>query len=74
MKEIVHILTDTPAGRRYIYNFFKDFIYLFIHEKHRERGRDIGRGRSRLPTESLIWDWMQGPQVHNLSQRQTLNH
>ena len=27
--------------------FFKDF-YLFIHERHRERGRDIGRERSRL--------------------------
>ena len=30
--------------------FFKDFIYLFIHERERERerGRDTGRGRSRL--------------------------
>ena len=26
---------------------FKDFIYLFIHERHRERGRDIGPGRSK---------------------------
>ena len=26
---------------------FKDF-YLFIHERHRDRGRDPGRGRSRL--------------------------
>ena len=24
-------------------------FYLFIHERHTERGRDIGRGRSRLP-------------------------
>ena len=29
---------------------------LFIHERHRERGRDTARGRSRLPTWSLIWD------------------
>ena len=27
--------------------FFKDFIYLFMRDK--ERGRDIGAGRSRLP-------------------------
>ena len=23
--------------------------FLFIHERHRQRGRDIGRGRSRHP-------------------------
>ena len=28
--------------------FFKDFIYLFMIVTQRERGRDIGRGRSRL--------------------------
>ena len=27
---------------------FKDF-YLFILERHRERGRDIGKGRSKAP-------------------------
>ena len=27
-------------------------MYLFIHERHIERGRDIGRGRSRLPVAS----------------------
>ena len=34
--------------------FFKSIFlrfYLFIHERHTERGRDIGRGRSRLPME-----------------------
>ena len=29
------------------YMIIKDFIYLFM--RHRERGRDTGRGRSRLP-------------------------
>ena len=33
-----------------------------------ERGRDIGRERSRLP------DSIPGPRDHNLSQRQILNH
>ena len=32
--------------------FFK--IYLFINERHRERGRDIGRGRIRLHVGSLM--------------------
>ena len=27
-------------------------------EKERERGRDIGRGRSRLHAGSLTWDWI----------------
>ena len=31
--------------------FFKDFIYLFM--KDTERGRDIGRGRSREPDVGL---------------------
>ena len=30
--------------------------FLFIHKKHRERGRDIGRGRNRLPVGRLMWD------------------
>ena len=28
--------------------FKKDFIYLFMRDTHTERGRDTGRGRSRL--------------------------
>ena len=44
---------------------------LFIHERYRERGRDISRGRSRLPTGSPMWDSIPGSQP---DQRQTLNH
>ena len=50
------------------------FIYLFkrfIQET--QRGRDLGRGRSRLPARSSIWDQIPGPRDHNLSRRQTLN-
>ena len=36
-----------------------------------ERGRGLGRGRSRLPLGSLMWDLIPGPQDHNLSQRHT---
>ena len=42
--------------------FFFLRFYLFIHE----RGRDIGRGRSRLPVGSLLQDSIPGPQDHNL--------
>ena len=56
--------------------FFKKI--LFIHERHRKRGRDIGRGRSRLPVGSLMWVGLHprtlGPWHHTLSQRQMLNH
>ena len=47
---------------------------LFIHERHRERGRDTGRGRSRFPRGSLLWDSIPGPWDHDLSQRQMFNH
>ena len=46
--------------------FLKIFIYLFIHE----RGRDIGRGRSRLLEGSLMQDSIQELWDHTMSQRQ----
>ena len=54
--------------------FFKNIFYLLIHERHREKGRDIGRGKSRFPMGSLMQDSIPGPQDHDLSQRQMLNH
>ena len=41
------------------FSFFK--ILLFIHERHKERGRDIGRSRSRLFAGSIMWDSISGP-------------
>ena len=35
-----------------------------------ERGRDIGRERSRLPVVNPVRDSIPGPQDHDLSQRQ----
>ena len=48
--------------------FFKDFIYLFMRDTQREkeRGRDIGRGRSKLHARSLMWDSIPGLQDHAL--------
>ena len=39
--------------QRYCIIFFKRF-YLFIHERHTERGRVIGRGRSKLHAVNLM--------------------
>ena len=46
-------------------NDFKGFFFkiLFIHERHTERGRDIGRGSSRLLTGSLMWDLIPDPGI-----------
>ena len=40
--------------------------YLFIHERHTERGRDTGRRTSRLHAVSPMPDLIQGPQDHTL--------
>ena len=44
-------------------------FYLFIHERYRERDRDIGRGRSRLHGGSRTWDSILGLQDHALGRR-----
>ena len=49
--------------------FFHDFIYLFMRDTHRERGRDIGRRRKRLHAGSATGDSIPGLQDHTLSQR-----
>ena len=40
---------------------------LFIPERPMERGRDTGRGRSRIPAGSPMWDSNPGPRGHTLS-------
>ena len=49
-------------------------FYLFIYERHKEKGRDIGRGRSRLLKGSAMQDSIPGLWDHALSQRQMFNH
>ena len=48
----------------FLFFFFLRF-YLCIHERHRERGRDTGRGRSRLHAGSLSQDSILGLQDHS---------
>ena len=46
---------------------------LFTYSWETERGRDIGRGRSRLLEGSPMWDSIPGPWDRNLSWRWMLN-
>ena len=57
----------------YICSLFKKY-FSYLSMRDTERGRDIGRGRSRLLVGSLIQDSIPAPQDHDLSQRQMLNH
>ena len=41
--------------------FFFLRFYLFMRDT--ERGKDTGRGRSRLPARSLIWDLIPNPRI-----------
>ena len=52
--------------------FIKDFIYIFMRDT--ETCRNVGRGRSRLPTGSLMQNLIPGSQDHAMSQRKMLNH
>ena len=70
-----HLEYPCHRGREFfkrILNFVCLFVCLYMRDI--ERGRDIGRGRSRLPAGSLVLKLIPGPQDHDLSQRQTLNH
>ena len=49
----------------------KKRFYLFIHKRHTERGRDIGREKNRLLARSPMQDSIPGPRDHDLSQGQT---
>ena len=44
----------------------KIFIYLSMRDTETERGRDTGRGRSRLHAGSPTWDLIPGLQDHTL--------
>ena len=39
-----------------IADFFFKILFIDSLETHREKGRDIGRGRSKLPAGSPMWD------------------
>ena len=53
---------------------FSFYFIIYLLMRDTKRGRDIGRGRSRLPEGSLMWDSIPEPWDHHLTQRQMLNH
>ena len=53
---------EDTKGWIHCFNFFKDFIYLLMRDAEREKGRDTGRGRSRLHTGSPTRDLIPGLQ------------
>ena len=53
-----------------IYIFLR--FYLVTHERHREKGRDVGRGRSRPFAGSLMQDSIPGPEPQ--ADAQLLSH
>ena len=53
--------------------FILKILFIYSWETERERGRDIGRGRSRLHAGSPMLDSVPRPQDHTLSQSQMLN-
>ena len=63
----VLLLGDEHRIARFCFFFFKKRFYLVTHERHRDEGRNIDRGRSRLHEGSPTWDLTPGLQVHALS-------
>ena len=69
---VERVFTRTHLG----FDFFFRF-YLFIHERHTERGRDIGRGRSRFPVgepDVGLHPKTPGPQPEPKADTQLLSH
>ena len=56
------------------FSFYFNVSLIFFLWETTERGRDVGRGRSRCPVGSLMLDSIPGSWDHDLSRRQMLNH
>ena len=57
-----------------VFLFLKYFIYLSMHKRCRERGRDTGRGRSRLHAGSSMRNSIPGSQPELKADAQPLSH
>ena len=66
MKSALHLKSE------YLGKFLKHILFIYSWEG--ERSRDTSRGRSRLPVEILMQEFIPGPSDHDLSQTQMLNH
>ena len=59
---IIAITIIIIVSLTFITELFCFRVYLFIHERHRERVRDTGGGRSRLYAGSPMWGSIPGLQ------------
>ena len=55
------IVLLTESDWHLLFTFLKKISFIYSWET--QRGRDIGRGRSRLPTSSPMWDSIPGPGI-----------
>ena len=64
-------LSMSTAGVQFVHLvfFFLKILFIYSWKKERERGRDTGRGRSRLHAGSRMQDSIPGPQDHALGWR-----
>ena len=59
------------------FRFLKKILFIYSRETQEERGRDIGRGRSRLPAGAWFrtwWSWTPGSQPESKADAQPLSH
>ena len=45
-----------------------------MRDRERERGKDTGRGRSRLHAGSLMWEWTPGSHAEPKAGAKLLSH
>ena len=70
LKTLITLILNSSV--KYINSTLSIIVYLFINSwRYTKRGRHIDRGRSRLPAGNLMWDSIQGPWDHDLSQSST---
>ena len=48
-------------------DFFVVVVKIYLFMRDTERGRDVGRRRSRFPAGSPMWDSIPGPREHDPS-------
>ena len=68
-----HIMKLMSKSTSFLFFLILRF-YLFIHERHTERGRDAGRGRSRLLKGSPMWDLSGEPHPEPKADIQPVSH
>ena len=59
----MHSLRGSRVERTWERHFLKKDLFIYSWETEREKGRDTGRGRSRFPAGSPMWDLILDPRI-----------